>query len=107
MCPFGTALHVEGWPYFDLAAGRACGRYPQAGHRHAALYEGPVYQANGTLAGIILVDQCNPHATPWNPRPAPRDLIKRRTVNRQGRMHSDGSFPLVSDNAEAFYVIER
>jgi hypothetical protein len=53
------------------------------------------------------VDQWNPKATPWNPHPAPRDEIKRRTVPVRGKMLSDGSFPFISDNAEAFYVIER
>jgi hypothetical protein len=83
------------------------GRYPNSGHRHAAFYEGPAYSVTGRLIGIILVDQWNPKATPWNPHPAPRDEIKRRTVPVRGKMLSDGSFPFISDNAEAFYVIER
>jgi hypothetical protein len=83
------------------------GRYPTAGHRHAAFYEGPALNTNGTLNGIILIDQWNPHATPWNPHPAPRDDIRRRTVQSKGNMRPDGSFPQISDNAEAFYVIEH
>lgn len=78
------------------------GRYPTAGHRHAAFYEGPVRSVTGSIMGIILLDQ-------WNPKPGEpaRPLIKRRSVYRKGKMRSDGSFPLISDNAEAFYVIER
>lgn len=83
------------------------GRYPTIGHRHAAFYEGPAYNAKGALLGIILVDQWNPKATTWNPHPAPRDEIKRRTAQLNGKMRPDGTFPLISDNAEAFYVIER
>lgn len=83
------------------------GRYPSSGHRHAAFYEGPAYKVSGALRGIILVDQWNPKATPWDPHPARRDEIKRRTVELKGKMRPDGSFPLISDNAEAFYVIER
>jgi hypothetical protein len=76
------------------------GRYPTSGQRHAAFYEGPVIGSSGKLMGIILIDQ-------WNPRPGqpPRDTIKRRTVRSQGKMRRDGSFPLLSDNAEAFYII--
>jgi hypothetical protein len=83
------------------------GRYPTAGHRHAAFYEGPAYNTSGTLNGIILLDQWNPQVTPWNPHPAPRDDIRRRTVQPKGKMRPDGSFPQISDNAEAFYVIEH
>lgn len=84
------------------------GRFPQTGHRHAAFYEGPVTACSydSTLKrcpimGIIVLDQ-------WNPQPnaKPRPLITRRTVNRRGK-HSDGSFPHISDNADAFFVIER
>jgi hypothetical protein len=89
------------------------GRYPQAGHRHAAFYEGPVTACsyNPTLKrcpvmGLIIVDQWNPHPTAANPHVVDRPLIGRRTVNRMGQ-HSDGSFPRISDNADAFYVIER
>lgn len=83
------------------------GRYPTAGHCHAAFYEGPVYNPDGSLHGIILIDQWNPHATPSNPHPQPRDNIGRRTALLQGKMRPDGSYPLLSDNAEAFYVIEH
>ena len=85
------------------------GRYPQAGHRHAAFYEGPVTACSFDptrkrcpVMGIILLDQ-------WNPKPKeqPRPTIKRRSVYRQGKMRTDGSFALISNNAEAFYVIER
>jgi hypothetical protein len=83
------------------------GRYPTAGHRHAAFYEGPALNTDGSLMGIILIDQWNPHATPWNPHPQPRDDIGRRTVQPKGKMRPDGSFANLSDNAEAFYVIEH
>jgi hypothetical protein len=83
------------------------GRYPTAGHRHAAFYEGPALNTDGSLQGIILIDQWNPHATPWNPHPPARDNIGRRTAQRMGKMRPDGSFPNISDNAEAFYVIEH
>ena len=83
------------------------GRYPTAGHRHAAFYEGPVRNTDGSLRGIILLDQWNPHPSPGNPHPDPRDNIKRRTAERHGNMRPDGSFPNLSDNAEAFYVIEH
>ena len=83
------------------------GRYPTAGHRHAAFYVGPALNTNGSLQGIILLDQWNPHPTPGNPHPDPRDNIKRRTVQLRGKMRPDGSFPDISDNAEAFYVIEH
>lgn len=78
------------------------GRYPTSGHRHAAIFEDAVRGVSGQLIGIILIDQ-------WNPPPGqpPRDTIKRRTVRRQGTMRADGSFPFMSDNAEAFYVIEK
>jgi hypothetical protein len=78
------------------------GRYPVSGHRHAAFYEGPVRSVTGTIMGIILLDQ-------WNPPPgrADRPLIKRRTVERRGKIREDGTFPFISDNAEAFYVIEK
>ena len=69
------------------------GRYPTAGHRHAAFYEGPALNTDGSLHGIILIDQWNPHATPWNPRPQPRDNIGRRTALLMGKMRPDGSFP--------------
>jgi hypothetical protein len=89
------------------------GRYPQVGHRHAAFYEGPVtscsYNPNlkrCNLLGIILVDQWNVHPTAANPHPVDKPLIGRRTVNRQGQF-SDGTFRNMSDNADAFYVIER
>lgn len=83
------------------------GGYPNSGHRHAAFYEGPVRSVSGKVIGIILIDQWNPHATSWNPQPAPRDDIRRRTVQSKGKMRPDGSFPNISDNAEAFYVIEH
>lgn len=83
------------------------GRYPAAGHRHAAFYEGPALNTDGSLQGIILIDQWNPRATPWNPHPPARDNIGRRTAQRMGKMRPDGSFPNISDNAEAFYVIEH
>ena len=78
------------------------GRYPTAGHRHAAFYEGPVRNVSGTISGIILIDQ-------WNPQPGSYDrpLIGRRSAYRRGKMRSDGTFPQISDNAEAFYVIEK
>ena len=78
------------------------GRYPSSGHRHAAFYEGPVRSVSGSIMGIILMDQ-------WNSPPgrADRPLIKRRTVPRRGKMHDDGTFPFISDNAESFYVIEK
>jgi hypothetical protein len=53
------------------------------------------------------VDQWNPKAEPWNPHPAPRNEIKRRTALFQGKMRPDGTFPNIADNAEAFYIIER
>ncbi len=83
------------------------GRFPNSGHRHAAIYEGPAYSVGGTLIGIILVDQWNPKPTPLYPHPAPRDDIRRRTAPSRGKMRPDGTFPFISDNAEAFYVIER
>jgi hypothetical protein len=78
------------------------GRYPTAGHRHAAFYEGPVRSSSGKVMGIILIDQ-------WNTQPgaAERPLIGRRSAYRRGAMRSDGGFSQISDNAEAFYVIER
>jgi hypothetical protein len=79
------------------------GRFPTSGHRHAAFYEGPVRSVTGSIMGIILLDQWNPS----NPNDQPRPTIKRRSVYRQGKMRADGSFSLISDNAEAFYVIER
>jgi hypothetical protein len=78
------------------------GRYPTAGHRHAALYDGPIRSVTGGIMGIILLDQWNP-----SPNDPPRPLIKRRSVYRKGKMRSDGGFPFISDNAEAFYVIEK
>jgi hypothetical protein len=83
------------------------GRYPTAGHRHAAFYEGPALNTDGSLQGIILIDQWNPHPSPGNPHPDPRSNIKRRTAQARGKMRPDGSFPDISDNAEAFYVIEH
>ena len=83
------------------------GRLPTDGNRHAAFYEGPVRNTDGSLRGIILLDQWNPHPTSHNPNPAPRDKIKRRTAEIRGKMRLDGSFPDISDNAEAFYVIEH
>lgn len=83
------------------------GRYPTAGRRHAAFYEGPALNTDRSLQGIILLDQWNPHATPWNPHPESRPDIKRRTAKLLGKMRPDGSFPNLSDNAEAFYVIEH
>jgi len=59
------------------------------------------------VMGIILVDQWNPKLDASQPNQDKRLLIKRRTVNRHGRMLSNGSFPLISDNAEAFFIIER
>jgi len=66
-----------------------------------------VRNTDGSLRGIILLDQWNPHPSPGNPHPDPRDNIKRRTAERHGKMRPDGSFPNLSDNAEAFYVIEH
>jgi len=84
-------------------------RYPQSGHRHAALYEGAVTSCsyNPQLKrcmpmGFILVDQWNPQAVP-----ASRPYITRRTVNSRGKMRNDGTFNQLSDNAEAFYIIEH
>jgi hypothetical protein len=85
------------------------GRYPHAGHRHAAFFKGVVTACSYDpklkacpVMGFVLIDQ-------WNPKPGdqPRPDIRRRTVNPQGKMMSDGNFPRVSDNAEAFYIIER
>jgi hypothetical protein len=85
------------------------GRYPQAGHRHAAFFGGVVTACSYDpklkacpVTGFILIDQ-------WNPIPGgqTRPDIRRRTLNRHGKMLSDGSFPRISDNAEAFYIIER
>jgi hypothetical protein len=49
----------------------------------------------------------NPHPSPGNLHPEPRPNIKRRTAELHGKMRPDGSFPQISDNAEAFYVIEH
>jgi hypothetical protein len=77
-------------------------KYPTSGHRHAAFYEDPIRSVTGSIMGIILLDQ-------WNTQPGDpaRPLIKRRSVYRKGKMRSDGTFPLISDNAEAFYVTEK
>lgn len=85
------------------------GRYPQSGHRHAAFYEGAITSCTFNpklnkcgLMGVILMDQWN--ASPGNP---PKNTVTRRSVYKRGKMHSDGTFPLMSDNAEALYIIER
>lgn len=83
------------------------GRYPSAGHRHAAFYEGPVRSVTGSILGIVVLDQWNPKANPLKPGVDERPLIKRRSILRKGKMLSDGNFSLISDNAEAFYLIER
>jgi hypothetical protein len=85
------------------------GRYPQSGHRHAAFFERVITACSYDpklkvcpIKGFVLIDQ-------WNPKPGdqPRPTIRRCTINLQGKMMGDGSFPRVSDNAEAFYIIER
>lgn len=82
------------------------GRYPIAGHRHAAFYESPVRSVTGSIMGIVVLDQWNPTPNPQRPGDS-RPTIKRRSIYRLGKMLSDGNFPRISDNAEAFYLIER
>jgi hypothetical protein len=57
--------------------------------------------------GIIVLDQWNPKPNPQKPGVDERPIIKRRSIMRKGKMYSNGNFPLISDNAEAFYLIEH
>lgn len=71
------------------------GRYPQSGHRHAAFYGGAIRGNSGRVMGLILIDQ-------WNPKPGDpaRPQIKERSIYRKKGV-------MLSDDPDAFYVIER
>lgn len=65
-------------------------------NNHAAFF-----LRHGPNGSIVVVDQ-------WKDRPGrePRN-ISVRTIERRGGPHSNGSWPFESDNADAFFVIER
>jgi hypothetical protein len=67
------------------------GKYPNA-HRHAVFYLGQ--DANY----VYVMDQW---AKPNKPN------ISSRPLAKLGGIRSDGTYPYASDNAEAFYIIEK
>lgn len=98
-----TAFWKQGAHVIDVAAtlrpGTAIatfvnGRYPQ--HRtgqHAAFF------VRTAGAGIWVIDQ-------WKGDPKNKPTVSMRHIPRRGRL-ADGSFINPSNNAEAFFVIER
>lgn len=82
------------------------GRYPDHGHRHAALFLWPTTSCTHDaktnrckIMSIRMMDQWNPHVGSHYPK----DKISSRDVRIYGK---NAAYPL-SDNASAFYIIER
>ena len=74
------------------------GRYlSQKSSNHAAFF---LRHENG---GIVVIDQWKDDPT----RPDVKRDISVRTIRPRGRAFADGTWPHESDNAEAFFVIEK
>lgn len=70
------------------------GRYPNLSHgNHAA------YFVSQNKNGLWIVDQWKTSDPKWS-------TVKKRFITKKGGKRADGSYPMASDNAEAFSVIE-
>lgn len=70
------------------------GRYPNLSHgNHAA------YFLSQNKSGIWIVDQWKTSDPKWS-------TVKKRFLSKKGGKRKNGSYPMASDNAEAFSVIE-
>lgn len=87
---------------YRLAIGTAIatfrnGRYGGADHNNHAAF----FLRHGPNGAIVVMDQ-------WRDRPhRPGRDITVRTIERRGGPFKDGTWPQESDNADAFFVIER
>lgn len=106
---FTTVGPTSGWVAGDKVAGNTHiaigtaiatfrnGRYGGADHNNHAAF----FLRHGPNGSIVVIDQ-------WRDRAhRPRRDITVRTIERKGGPFQNGNWPQESDNADAFFVIER